>query len=798
MLFEFLQSNLVGASLALLASAVAVWTWWNYSRTKALAEHLSDQVDLLVYKRERLATRPATERETDDLASRDDEWDRQPKELDVPEVDKALVKTCGDGECVLFMGNESWIGVGHPTRIQILSKMLELLENDEPGRKWQALRDLLKRGNLSMVEELLKSRVAPRTRLLAIARKASEGSPDAPLHGILEMLGQIPFRGVVGSSWSDLLQRGFSRREPTKLNSKSSVDFAWILRSGVFFLLRPYGEVEHEDSLIFNNDEYREAVFENRPYARFVGSLYSTNSFLFLGTSLDTIEQFLTNSEIRGKSERTHFAVVPRRFGTSLQQERLKAKFNLTLLTFQPAAGSSAVRLFVKKLRDEVKMLTAGGERRLLDPRALDGIALQNIGPFDRLELDFNFGRNILLGDNGCGKSTILRAIALAFVGSDGTTQAAQDLLRAGKKHGSITLRVGNDQFRTDLINVGHRVIVDATSISPVQGGRSLALGFPPLRGAINHQIEGPSSQKHSNPVIEDLLPLLNNRIDDRFNNLKQWLISVAILADGRGRKAEQNRQLLDTFFEIIRKLTPGVTFEYKGYTDDPWDIKIETQDGVVSIGFISQGMSSIFAWVGTLLRRLYDIYPDSEEPERENCIVLIDEIDAHLHPEWQSELLYLLRETFPEIQLIATTHSPLIVANAKEGEVFHLERVDSAVVVKRIGQSFKGWRADQILTGAAFGMAAARDRETNKMLQTYRELVGQDHLSKEEQERLDHLSAELDVTLPSYHELEESREAANLMTEWMRNQLKDVPEKRKQKVLREAEIYFAKINSEE
>ncbi len=66
------------------------------------------------------------------------------------------------------------------------------------------------------------------------------------------------------------------------------------------------------------------------------------------------------------------------------------------------------------------------------------------------------------------------------------------------------------------------------------------------------------------------------------------------------------------------------------------------------------------------LLQRLYEVNSQVPSPKDASVLVLVDEIDAHLHPSWQRQLLRLLAKTFGGMQLIATTHSPLIVGNAQ------------------------------------------------------------------------------------------------------------------------------------
>jgi len=77
--------------------------------------------------------------------------------------------------------------------------------------------------------------------------------------------------------------------------------------------------------------------------------------------------------------------------------------------------------------------------------------------------------------------------------------------------------------------------------------------------------------------------------------------------------------------------------------------------------------------------------------------IVIIDEVDAHLHPEWQRKIVELLRKRFPKIQFILTAHSPLVVAGCRQGEVAVLRRKDSVFAIRNIQRDFVGVTPEEI-----------------------------------------------------------------------------------------------------
>jgi len=97
-------------------------------------------------------------------------------------------------------------------------------------------------------------------------------------------------------------------------------------------------------------------------------------------------------------------------------------------------------------------------------------------------------------------------------------------------------------------------------------------------------------------------------------------------------------------------------------------------KDGVTfNVAQLSQGEKSMLALTGDIARRLAMMNPSLDNPLHGEGIVLIDEVDLHLHPEWQFNLIQRLSKTFPNCQFVLTTQSPLVIADAKEALVYAL-----------------------------------------------------------------------------------------------------------------------------
>lgn len=97
----------------------------------------------------------------------------------------------------------------------------------------------------------------------------------------------------------------------------------------------------------------------------------------------------------------------------------------------------------------------------------------------------------------------------------------------------------------------------------------------------------------------------------------------------------------------------------------------------------------------------MFDRYPHSDNPLKEAAVVIIDEIDLHLHPKWQRSLLYDLSEFFPNTQFIVSTHSPLIVQSIEGINLYVLKRdkeTNGIIAERKENTNWEGWQMEEIL----------------------------------------------------------------------------------------------------
>ena len=138
--------------------------------------------------------------------------------------------------------------------------------------------------------------------------------------------------------------------------------------------------------------------------------------------------------------------------------------------------------------------------------------------------------------------------------------------------------------------------------------------------------------------------------------------------------------------------------------------VQFQTPDGWVNLRELGYGYRMVIAWIVDLASRMVERYPESLDPLSEPAVVLVDEIDLHLHPKWQRDLIGFLTERFPNAQFVVTAHSPLIVQAADKANIAVLKREGDHVVIENSPDTIRGWRVDQILTSDLFGLETACD----------------------------------------------------------------------------------------
>ncbi len=179
--------------------------------------------------------------------------------------------------------------------------------------------------------------------------------------------------------------------------------------------------------------------------------------------------------------------------------------------------------------------------------------------------------------------------------------------------------------------------------------------------------------------------------------NLEEWLLQLDYATKNNDPVAESQLTKLKDLIksEIFPEI---IDIRFKSESARSF-VEFQTLEGWRRLKELGYGYQSTLSWIFDLSKKLFERYPDSKNPLKEPAIVLIDELDLHLHPQWQRQIIKYLSNIFTQTQFIVTTHSPFIIQSIEKINLFILNRTEDGIKVSRPSyKTFKGWNIEEIL----------------------------------------------------------------------------------------------------
>lgn len=399
-------------------------------------------------------------------------------------------------------------------------------------------------------------------------------------------------------------------------------------------------------------------------------------------------------------------------------------------------------------------------------------VIIENIRSISHFEMDFPnpAGWHVLIGDNGTGKTTALKAIGLGVLGKDKTEIEAfidkYSWVTSSQKQARINISIladkkyddekindrifNNDYHDEGNINLVFHKILGNTRNTVIQleekwypphlrtveewnqgqgewkwekGNGWFALGF-----GINRDFSNKTSQNQLSTKAANMLSL--------FDSLHSFVDNLSWLSKLKLEEYEQKNDILTQIIKIVNHsdlLPNGIYLD--NVTSEGVHFK-NPKGEIILIQDLSNGYISVLSLAFEIIRQLITCYGEGlvfysikKEDFRITLpgVVLIDEIDAHLHPTWQTRIGQWFTQYFPNIQFIVTTHSPLICRACEKGSIWRLAAPDSEIPSGEI----VGTERERLIYGnildaystEAFGQSPVRSEKSNEKLQRLGEL---------------------------------------------------------------------------
>ncbi len=339
----------------------------------------------------------------------------------------------------------------------------------------------------------------------------------------------------------------------------------------------------------------------------------------------------------------------------------------------------------------------------------LKSLVLKNYRMFSDLKIDFSDDVTCLVGINGTGKTSILNALALCF--SWIIARARSNTSKGSFANAGMDLRVILDE-RSNALEHMNAILLDLIQEGLIDGKFSFndkdievrhsfsrlgvkkenASDYSSLSAISDYVNENVKARPNSfslpvlvyYPTNRSVLDIpmrirmqhvfnqfstYENSLDanTRFRDFFEWYRDRE---DYENAKKSELRDLdyVDAILECVRRAIYGFLPGYENLHIQraPLLMTIQKKGLKLPINVLSDGEKCLLSLAGDLARRLAIANPSMENPLEGSGIILIDEIDLHLHPSWQRKVVHLLKKTFPNCQFVITTHSPQVLGEIK------------------------------------------------------------------------------------------------------------------------------------
>ncbi len=443
----------------------------------------------------------------------------------------------------------------------------------------------------------------------------------------------------------------------------------------------------------------------------------------------------------------------------------------------------------------------AKSKKALLSPGQkafyLSHIRLENIQGFESLSTGFSSEEGnplmftLLLGDNSTGKSSFLRCLALGVCDEVNAVALMTDVdgkwIRHGqtvgiievdlKAPGEVDYRISTRITRengSERVKKEYYFILPDGKLEPVPAGtfpwKDLFIcgyGAGRVLGEMTEQQDKYSTRTAVETLFSSGQPMQHPELSLR------RVASEARNSAPAQKQHEAEQEMLSRFLKLIKNLfmfTGRERIELTGR-----GIEVVDADGRSRLQDQGDGYKSTSAWVVDLVT-MNMLAGRELAPNMMSGIVLVDEIEQHLHPRWARYIIQLLNREFPGIQFIASTHSPLCTAGITDldddcYQVLRCHKAPGEPANLVSVTSLRGLRADQVLTSEAFDLPTTRNPATAKKLDRFGDLYLKESRTPLEEQEFRELGELLKESLPESAEDVETR----LMQQRLNNMIKDI-----------------------
>lgn len=410
----------------------------------------------------------------------------------------------------------------------------------------------------------------------------------------------------------------------------------------------------------------------------------------------------------------------------------------------------------------------------------LESVTIENYRAIERLRLPLDPSLTVLHGGNTCGKTSVLSAIAVGLgvipdllPGVSGIDFLQTDLrMGEGFVQVDITLADGlswkRERFLDENLEVSEtkahgldalketlsEVIADGDANRPFElpivafydtdravldipkGWRGYGGEIPPHALRMSRRDDSVVVERRKPFRFEALRGALTARA--KYGQLLQWFRAMEdeeLREQRKRRDFDYRKEDLSAVRSAVASMLDGVSEPHIEVRPPRFLVSVKIEKGRVetlTLDQLSDGQRAVLTLAADLAWRMAQGNPHLEDPLASEAIVLIDEVELHLHPSWQQRVLDDLRRTFPNTQFIVSTHSPQVLTTVAPQHIVELAREDGRIVAGSVAGWTYGAEAGDVLS-VVMGVDERPDNTFTEKLERYRRLISYDKGEAEE-----------------------------------------------------------------
>lgn len=385
----------------------------------------------------------------------------------------------------------------------------------------------------------------------------------------------------------------------------------------------------------------------------------------------------------------------------------------------------------------------------------LHNVKIENYRAIKSLDLEFNSSLTVFHGDNAHGKTSLLSAIAvglgavplllpdvsgISFKKRDRRTDASGVRIRLTTNEGISWERTygiprSTSRIRRSGIETVKNPLRELKKWLENHAMKSLArpldlpvMAFYDTERAVSNLRRTRSRSKRDFSRFSALSGALSARTD--FRELFEWFY----IKENEELREQRDRRNLDFRLKELSVVRNAISSMVKSVSDPHVELRPlqfvvseRLDDGTIdkrTLDQLSGGYKAVLALAADLAWRMAQANPHKHNPLESEAVVLIDEIELHLHPAWQQTILDDLTRTFPSAQFIVTTHSPQVLTTVRPEQVVRLQREDKGIVAEYVSTATFGAESGDVLFAVMGVDERPKSNNFVEMLSDYKNLI--------------------------------------------------------------------------